>query len=572
MAVDLIKMVTPGVPRCVAALYTGAAARGSFYGLQRLGAQQLCWIQDKRISSLRRFSSSGQDLHYGRGFLSKKAWCGIVVKDGQSFRRSSIRAASSASGAEGGDGDYDYDLVTIGAGSGGVRASRIASSYGAKVAVCEMPFAAIPSDSAGGVGGTCVLRGCVPKKILVFGSQYSHAFQESKNFGWSYEANPKHDWGTLVANKNKELQRLLGVYKNILSNNNVALIEGRGKVVDSHTVEINGKTYKTKHILIAVGGRATRPDVPGKEYAITSDEALDLPERPRKICIVGGGYIALEFAGIFNGLGSEVHVFVRQDKVLRGFDEQLSEFLGQQMASKGITFHFGESPTAVEKGEDGKLTLVTTKGEESADAVMFATGRKPNTHNLGLEDVGVELDGKGAVVVDEYSRTSVENIWAVGDVTNRLNLTPVAIMEGMAFAKTAFDNEPTKPDHRFVPSAVFTDPPIGTVGLTEAEALKEFGDIDVYTSNFRPMKATISGLSDRTFMKIIVDVSTDKVVGLHLCGSDAPEMLQGFGVAVKAGLTKAQFDSTVGIHPTAAEELVTMRSPSRKLREKDSHH
>lgn len=491
------------------------------------------------------------------------------VKDSrQAFRKASVRAA--ASGAEGADSEYDYDLVTIGAGSGGVRASRIASSYGAKVAICELPFAAISSDTAGGVGGTCVLRGCVPKKILVYGSQYSHAFEESKGFGWSFESDPKHDWATLVGNKNKELQRLLGVYKNILSSNNVALIEGRGKIVDPHTVEIGGKKYKTKQILIAVGGRATVPDLPGKEHVITSDEALDLPARPKKICIVGGGYIALEFAGIFNGLGSEVHVFIRQDKVLRGFDEEIRDFLGQQMASNGIIFHFGESPTSVNKLKDGKVQLVTTKGEETADAVMFATGRNPNTRNLGLEDAGVKLDAKGAVVVDEYSRTSVDSIWAVGDVTNRLNLTPVAIMEGMAFAKTAFANEPAKPEHKFVPSAVFTDPPIGTVGFTEADALKEFGDIDVYTSSFRPMKATISGLSDRSFMKLIVDATTDKVVGVHMCGSDSPEVMQGFGIVVKAGLTKAQVDSTVGIHPTAAEELVTMRSPTRKLREKSS--
>lgn len=566
-----MKMVTAGVSRSVAVLHTGAAGtRGVFCARHRhrVGAQQVLCDQGKTNNSCLRWTTSlsGRQLDHGIALSTKK-----VVNDGHlAARKVSVRAAAGSAGEEGGaDGEYAYDLVTIGAGSGGVRASRIASSYGAKVAICELPFAAIPSDSKGGVGGTCVLRGCVPKKLLVFASHYAHGFEESKNFGWSYDSKPKHDWGTLVANKNKELQRLLGVYKNILSSNNVALIEGRGKIVDAHTVEIGGKSYKTKHILIAVGGRATLPDIPGKELVITSDEALDLPARPGKICIVGGGYIALEFAGIFNGLGSEVHVFVRQDKVLRGFDEEIRDFLGEQMALKGITFHFGESPTAVEKTETG-LKLVTTKSEESADAVMFAIGRKPNTRNLGLEDAGVELDGKGAVVVDDYSRTSVDSIWAVGDVTNRLNLTPVAIMEGMAFAETAFANDPAKPNHKYVPSAVFTDPPIGTVGLTEAEALKQLGDIDVYTSNFRPMKATISGLSDRVFMKIIVDASTDKVVGVHMCGADAAEIMQGFGVAVKAGLTKAQFDSTVGIHPTSAEELVTMRSPARKLREKDS--
>lgn len=432
-----------------------------------------------------------------------------------------------------------------------------------------MPFATISSDSTGGLGGTCVLRGCVPKKLLVYGSKYSHEFEESRGFGWSFDSEPKHDWRTLITQKNAELWRLLGVYKNILTNAGVTLIEGRGKIVDEHTVEVKGKHYKTKHILVAVGGRAFVPDLLGKEFAITSDEALDLPSRPEKIGIVGGGYIALEFAGIFNGLGSEVHVFIRQPKVLRGFDEEIRDFLADQMALRGINFHFEETPVAIEKSSSGQLSVKTNKTtEHSFSHVMFATGRVPNTKNLGLEDVGVALDHKGAIVVDDYSRTNVKSIWAVGDVTNRINLTPVALMEGGAFARTVFGGSDVKPDYRNVPSAVFTQPPIGTVGLTEQQAIEQFGDVDVYTANFRPMKATLSGLPDRTFMKIIVDVASDKVVGVHMCGDDTPEIAQGVAIAVKAGLTKAEFDNTVGIHPTAAEELVTMRTPSRRIREK----
>ncbi|KAK1297354.1 hypothetical protein QJS10_CPB15g01929 [Acorus calamus] len=444
---------------------------------------------------------------------------------------------------------YDFDLFTIGAGSGGVRASRFAAGLGASVAVCELPFAAVSSDRTGGVGGTCVLRGCVPKKLLVYASKYTHDFEESRGFGWNYEADPKHDWSTLMANKNAELQRLTGIYKNVLKNAGVTLIEGRGKILDPHTVDIDGKLYSARHILIAVGGRPFIPDIPGHEYAIDSDAALDLPSKPEKIAIVGGGYIALEFAGIFNGLKSDVHVFIRQKKILRGFDEEIRDFLMEQMSLRGIEFHTEEPPQAIQKSADGLLSLKTNKGTiDGFSHVMFATGRKPNTK------------------VDEYSRTSVDSIWAVGDVTDRLNLTPVALMEGGAFAKTVFGNELTKPDFGAVPSAVFSQPPIGQVGLTEEQATQEFGDVDIFTANFRPMKATLSGLPDRIFMKVIVCAKTNKVLGVHMCGDDAPEIIQGIAIAVKAGLTKADFDATVGVHPTAAEELVTMRSPTRKVR------
>ncbi|XVF71923.1 hypothetical protein PTKIN_Ptkin12aG0079000 [Pterospermum kingtungense] len=463
---------------------------------------------------------------------------------------------------------YDFDLFTIGAGSGGVRASRFGANFGASVAVCELPFSTISSETTGGVGGTCVLRGCVPKKLMVYASKYSHEFDESNGFGWKYDAEPKHDWSTLMANKNAELQRLTGIYKNILNNAGVTLIEGRGKILDPHTVDVDGKLYTARHILISVGGRPFIPDIPGSEYSIDSDVALDLPSKPEKIAIVGGGYIALEFAGIFNGLTSEVHVFIRQKKVLRGFDEQIRDFVGEQMSLRGIEFHTEESPQAIVKSADGSLSLKTNKGAfEGFSHVMFATGRRPNTKNLGLESVGVKLNKNGAIEVDEYSRTTVPSIWAVGDVTDRINLTPVALMEGGALAKMLFQNEPTKPDYRAVPSAVFSQPPIGQVGLTEEQAIKEYGDIDVYTANFRPLKASLSGLPDRVFMKLIVCAKTNKVIGLHMCGEDSAEIVQGFAVAVKAGLTKADFDATVGIHPTSAEEFVTMRTPARKIRQ-----
>ncbi|OEL17941.1 Glutathione reductase, chloroplastic [Dichanthelium oligosanthes] len=516
-------------------------------------------------------------------------------------RHVSASAAAAPNGASA-EGEYDYDLFTIGAGSGGVRASRFASTfYGARVATCEMPFATVASEVHGGLGGTCVLRGCVPKKLLVYGSKYSHEFEESHNFGWTYETEPKHDWSTLIANKNTELQRLVGIYRNILNNAGVTLIEGRGKIVDPHTVSVNGKLYTAKNILIGVGGRPSMPDIPGIEHAIDSDAALDLPSKPEKIAIVGGGYIALEFAGIFNGLKSEVHVFIRQKKVLRGFDEEVRDFIGEQISLRGITFHTEQTPEAVTKSNDGLLSLKTNKETIGGFShVMFATGRRPNTKNLGLEEVGVAMDKNGAIVVDEYSRTSVDSIWAVGDVTNRVNLTPVALMEGGAFAKTVFGNEPTKPDYRHtlsfllqtiidltimwilivslwitmfdraIPSAVFSQPPIGQVGLTEEQAIEEYGDVDVFVANFRPLKATLSGLPDRVLMKIIVCATTNKVVGVHMCGDDAPEIIQGIAIAVKAGLTKQDFDATIGVHPTAAEEFVTMRNATRKIRKKSA--
>ncbi|KAK3150565.1 hypothetical protein QOZ80_3AG0234850 [Eleusine coracana subsp. coracana] len=522
-----------------------------------------------KLQTLTRTLSPRGPLHLRRGFIrlpSIAAFPRFSRAPRPSCRH--ISASAEASNGASAEGEYDFDLFTIGAGSGGVRASRFASTlHGARVAICEMPFATIASEEHGGLGGTCVLRGCVPKKLLVYGSKYSHEFEESHGFGWTYETDPKHDWSTLIANKNTELQRLVGIYKNIINNAGVTLIEGRGKIVDPHTVSVNGKLYTAKNILVAVGGRPSMPNIPGIEHVIDSDAALDLPSKPEKIAIIGGGYIALEFAGIFNGLKSEVHVFIRQKKVLRGFDEEVRDFLAEQMSLRGITFHTEQTPQSITKTNDGLLSLKTSKETIGGFShVMFATGRKPNTKNLGLEGVGVEMDKNGAIVVDDYSRTSVESIWAVGDVTNRINLTPVALMEGGAFVKTVFGNEPTKPDYRAVPSAVFSQPPIGQVGLSEEQAIEEYGDVDVFVANFRPLKATLSGLPDRVLMKIIVCATTNKVVGVHMCGDDAPEIIQGIAIAVKAGLTKQDFDATIGIHPTSAEEFVTMRNATRKIR------
>ncbi|KAG6658732.1 hypothetical protein CIPAW_04G182300 [Carya illinoinensis] len=436
---------------------------------------------------------------------------------------------------------YDFDLFTIGAGSGGVRASHFATNFGASVAICELPFSTISFETTEGVGGMCVIRGCVPNKLLVYASKYSYEFEESHGFGWKYEAEPKHDWSTLIANKNAGLQQLTGIYENTLKNAGVTLIEGHGKIVDPHTVDVDGKLYSARQILVSVGD---------------SEAALDLPSKPTKIAIIGGGYIAVEFAGIFNGLASEVHIFIRQKKVLRGFDEEIRDFVGEQMSLRGIEFHTEESPQAINKSADGSLSLKTNKGTvEGFSHVMFATRRRPNTKNLGLETDGVKMSKNGAIEVDEYSRTSVPSIWAVGDVTDRLYLTPVALTEGMALAKTLFKNEPTKRDYRTVPSAVFSSqPPIGQVGITEEQAIQEYGDVDIFTANFKPLKATLSGLPDRIFMKLIVCAKTSKVP-LHLCEEDSPEIVQGFAVALKAGLTKVDFDATVGIHPQQLRSL-----------------
>jgi glutathione reductase (NADPH) len=443
---------------------------------------------------------------------------------------------------------FDYDLITIGAGSGGVRASRLAGGYGARSAVVE----------ADRVGGTCVLRGCIPKKLLIYGAHYAAQFEDAVNYGWTVEG-ARHDWATLIKNKNTELDRLHGIYLSILRNNKVELHQGRGVLTDPHTVEVNGKRITGANILIAVGGWPSLPKIPGIEHAITSNEALELSKRPQRIAIVGAGYIAVEFAGIFEGLGSEVTLIVRS-QLLRGFDDDISAALAGEMAKRHVNVKQGVEVSAIAK-QGELLTLTLTNGDKlTVDCVMYATGRHPNTQNLGLEAAGVKTKENGAIIVDEWQRTNVSHIYAVGDVTDKLQLTPVAIAEGRAVSETLFNNNPIKADHENVPTAVFSTPPISTVGLTEAQARKKYGKLDVYESRFKPLIHTLSGRDERTYMKIIVDAKTDKVVGCHMMGADAPEIIQGIAIAIKCGATKAQFDATVGIHPSAAEEFVTMRT------------
>ena len=443
---------------------------------------------------------------------------------------------------------YDFDLITIGAGSGGARASRLSAGYGGRVATIE--------ESR--VGGTCVMRGCVPKKLLVYGAHYAEHFEDAAGFGWTV-GETSHDWSALIAAKDKELDRLERIYHRMFQDSGVNLIEGRGVLADAHTVEVDGKTYTTEKILVAVGGWPFIPDITGKEHAITSNEALDLKELPEKILIVGGGYIALEFAGIFNALGSKVDVAIRSGAILRGFDNDVSNTVSEELEKKGISIHRDCVLRSIEKLADGRLSVMVDRGEELiVDQVMYATGRSPNTDGLGLENAGVKVTKDGAIIVDEWNRSSVENVFAVGDVTDRVNLTPVAINEGRVFAETFFNNNPLTLDYTNIASAVFTQPTVATVGLTEEQA-REQHKVKIFISRFRAMKHTLSGRDERIMMKLVVDKDTDKVLGCHMVGDEAPEIIQGLAVALKCGATKAQFDATIGIHPTAAEEFVTMR-------------
>lgn len=443
---------------------------------------------------------------------------------------------------------YDFDLITLGAGSGGVRASRLAAQAGRKVAVVEERR----------VGGTCVMRGCVPKKLLVMGAHFAEDLADSLGFGWSLEG-ADFDWARLVNAKNDELQRLEGVYLRLLKDAGVAVVDGRGVLLDAHTVQVGLRVLTAETILVATGGRPSLPQVPGIEHAITSDQALDLMSLPDRIVIVGGGYIAVEFAGIFNALGVEVVQVVRGGGILRGFDDDVRETLAEAMTARGVDLRASTQVRSIGRRGAGYAVALSDGSEVEADLVMYATGRTPNTAGLGLDKAGVVLNSGGAVMVDRLSRTSVRNIWAVGDVTDRVNLTPVAIGEAMAFVKSAFLGRPTAMDYDNIPTAVFSMPPVGTVGLTEAEAAERFGAVDVYLSRFRPMRNILAERDERTMMKLVVDRASDRVVGLHMVGPDAPEIVQGFAVALKCGATKAQFDATVGIHPTAAEEFVTMR-------------
>lgn len=442
----------------------------------------------------------------------------------------------------------DYDLFVLGAGSGGVRAARIAAGLGARVAVAEERH----------LGGTCVNVGCVPKKLLVYASHFADAFADARGFGWNVQS-PRFDWRALIANKNREIARLNGVYRRLLEGAGVAVIEARARLVDATTVAAGDRTVRARHVLVATGGRPVVPAVPGAEHVITSNEAFFLDDLPGRVVIVGGGYIAVEFAGIFAGLGARVHQLYRGSLFLRGFDDDIRSTLADEMRKKGIDLRFETTVERITRRGDERLVALASGETIACDLVLYATGRAPNTEGLGLEAAGVRLDGNGAVVVDAYSRSSVESIFAVGDCTDRLNLTPVAIREGQAVAWTLFGAKPTTADHTGVPTAVFSQPPAATVGLTEAEARAGHARVDVYRTAFRPMKHTLTGRDEKTMIKLVVDAETDRVLGAHMVGADAPEIIQGIAIALKCGARKADFDATVGIHPTAAEEFVTLR-------------
>jgi glutathione reductase (NADPH) len=446
--------------------------------------------------------------------------------------------------------NYDVDLFVIGAGSGGVRAGRIAAKHGAKVAVAEEYR----------VGGTCVIRGCVPKKLFVYASKFAEEFEDAIGYGWTSEK-VSFDWQTLLENKDKEIDRLNKAYIRNLTAAGAELIEERATLVDAHTVQLtSGRKVTAKYILIATGATPFVPrHLPGHELAITSNEAFHLERLPRRIVIVGGGYIAVEFAGIFAGLGVETILLYRGEQILRGFDDDLRAHLAAEMEKKGIDIRCNTDVQEIQRSGDGVRVTLTEETRIGAGQIMFATGRIPNTTGLGLELVGIKPNMHGAIPVNEYSQTEVPNIYAVGDVTNRVNLTPVAIREGHAFADTVFGNKPTMVNHGLVPSAVFSQPELGTVGMTEAQARAHHKQLDIYKTSFKPMKHTLSGRDERMFMKLVVDAETDKVLGCHIAGPDAGEMAQLLGIAITCGATKTQFDATLAVHPTASEELVTMR-------------
>ncbi len=448
---------------------------------------------------------------------------------------------------------YDYDLFVIGAGSGGVRAARLAAVQGARVAVAEEHR----------VGGTCVIRGCIPKKFMVYASEFSQAFKTARGYGWSV-GETRFDWKAFLEAKDIEIARLSGIYVTNLSNAGAEIVHARAELLDAHTIcmPAKGTTVTADKILVATGAWPAPPkDLPGVEHAITSNEAFHLPELPKRILIVGGGYIAVEFAGIFNGLGVETTLMYRGPNILRGFDDGVRAHLAGEMERRGIRIILGCEHTALEKTGEGIVSRLSSGHSETSETVMFATGRLPNTGGMGLEKAGVALDAVGAVTVDDYSRTNVPNIWAVGDVTNRINLTPVAIREAQAFVETAFLDRPTAFDHEGVASAVFSQPPVGAVGLSEAQARHGGRKVDIYRSVFRPMKGTFYGADEQAFMKLVVDREEGRILGCHLVGPDAPEIIQMAAIAIKTGITKAEWDATCAVHPTAAEELVTMREP-----------
>lgn len=445
---------------------------------------------------------------------------------------------------------YQYDLFVIGAGSGGVRAARLSAEFGAKVAIAEDRY----------YGGTCVNVGCVPKKLFVYASHFAEDFETARSFGWTMD-NARFGWQQLLTNKNREIERLNGVYQRILEGAGVEIMDDRATIVDAHTVNINGKNIKAKRILIATGGWPSVPDIPGREHAITSNEAFFLDQLPQRIIINGGGYIAVEFAGIFHGLGVDTTLLYRGPLFLRGFDQDLREILADEMRKKDIKLLFDTNIERIEKNGNQYTAYLTNHQSLITDLVMYATGRAPNTKNLGLENVDMKLDNAGAVIVNQEYQTSVPSIYAIGDVTNRVNLTPVALAEGMALARNLYGQQESRVDYSNIPTCVFSQPNLGTVGLTEAQAREQYGEVTIYKSKFKPMKLSFSDSEERTFMKLIVDKKSDRVVGVHMLGPDAGEIIQGIAIALKAGATKATFDATIGIHPTAAEEFVTMRTP-----------
>ena len=446
---------------------------------------------------------------------------------------------------------YDFDLFTLGAGSGGVRATRLAAQFGARAAVAEV----------GDLGGTCVNVGCIPKKLFVYASHFSEDFVDAGAYGWTV-GKRTFDWNTLIANKNREIKRLNDVYRNVLDSNGVQIMEGRAEILDPHTVRVGERRFTAEYLLVATGGWPERPTFPGSEHTITSNEAFHLKKLPERLIIVGGSYIAVEFSGIFHGMGTKVTQLYRGPLFLRGFDNDVRETLAKEMLKKGVDLQFDTNVVKIEKDTQGLRVSLTNGEVQEVDEVLFAIGRAPSTANIGLGEAGVDLDEAGAVVVDEFSRSSVPSIYAIGDVTNRINLTPVAIREGIAIANTLFDQNPTRPDHTDVPTCVFSQPSLGTVGLTEEEARERYPEIDVYLSKFRPLKHSLTGREEQTLMKLVVDRESDRVVGCHMVGPDAGEIIQGLAIAVKCRATKAQFDATVGIHPTGAEEFVTMREPA----------
>src|ERR1700736_2880887 len=456
--------------------------------------------------------------------------------------------------------EYDIDLFVIGGGSGGVRAARIAANYGAKVMVAEEYR----------MGGTCVIRGCVPKKLLVMGSHVRHEIDDAAGFGWTI-GSATFDWPTLIANKDREIDRLEAAYTANVEKSGARIVKTRAVLTDAHTLQLaTGETVRAKYILVATGGAPNHgPTIPGIEHVISSNEAFHLAELPKRIVIQGGGYIALEFACIFAGFGSDVTVVYRGENILRGFDEDVRSHVRAEMEMQGITILTGCTVDKVEKHGKEFTSHLSNGSSIASDQVMFAIGRHPNVANLGLEKAGVAINpGNGGIAVDSFSRTSVPNIYAIGDVTHRTNLTPVAIREGHAFADTVFGKRPIQVDHVDIPTAVFSQPEIGTVGLTEAQARAQFSHVDIYKANFKPIKATLSGRDTRVLMKLVVDATTDRVVGCHIVGDGAAETIQVLGIAVKMKATKADFDATMALHPTAAEELVTMRTPSaRHVRE-----